>query len=156
MANYVFARTDPKRSGWSRYAKSARNFAWLRYAIEFDNAAKKAGDPIVKAFLLGQALELYLKTYLLSHGYEGSRLKKEFRHNLKKLLKAVLDSGLESKVHISPKLVDDVAALNAVYASKALQYFEMHFFLTSPRISRSPSHIPLLTEYSTLSGEGSP
>ena len=53
---------------WSLHAKRMRNFACLRYAIEFHNIARKAGFPIIRAFLLGQAIELYLKAQ--SAGYK--------------------------------------------------------------------------------------
>jgi len=126
-----------KMSGgvWSAYAKGLRNYACLRYANEFHNIARKAGFPIVRAFLLGQAIELYLKAFLFSCGYGESALKnKPFRHNLKRLLEESISKGLDQRIHISPQVRSDIEALNKVYASKALQYFSLLHLLTSPRL----------------------
>lgn len=56
--------------------KAQAEFRCLRYAVEFHNIARKAGFPIIRAFLLGQAIELYLKALLFHQGYGETQLKK--------------------------------------------------------------------------------
>jgi hypothetical protein len=119
---------------WSTYAKGLRNFVWLRYANEFHNIAIKAGSLIVRAFLLGRALELYFKAFLFSCGYGETDLKKKFRHNLKRLLDEAISHGLDTKIHISHRVRTDIEALNSVYTSKALEYFSTQYLLTQPKL----------------------
>ena len=120
---------------WSAYSKGLRNYACLHYANEFHNIARKAGFPIVRAFLLGQAIELYLKAFLFSCGYGETALKKKpFAHNLKRLLNEAIANGLDQQIHISPRVRADIEVLNAVYASKALQYFSILYLVASPKL----------------------
>lgn len=73
---------------WSAYALSLRNFATFRYAQEFHATAQKTGAPVVRTYLLGHAIELYLKAFLLRAGLTSTALrsKKNYGHNLDKLL----------------------------------------------------------------------
>ena len=120
---------------WSLHAKGLRNFVCLRYALEFHGIAQKAGSPIIRAFLLGQALELYLKAFLFHNGYGEKQLKKKpFGHNLKRLLDEAVVKGLNTGIHISPALRGDLEALNKVYASKALQYFSIVYIVATPTL----------------------
>jgi hypothetical protein len=120
---------------WSSYAKDLRNLACLRYANEFHKVARKAGSPLVRAFLLGHAIELYLKAFLFAHGYGETRLKdRQFGHNLKRLLDEGLANGLDSMVHISQAAKTDVEAFSKAYASKALQYFSIMYLVLAPAV----------------------
>ena len=122
---------------WSLHAKRLRNFAWLRYAVEFHRLARKAGFPIVRAFLLGQAIELYLKAFLFHQGYGETRLQKApFGHNLSSLMKEAAAKGLDAEIHISSALRTDLDGLNKLYSSKAIQYFSIRYLLTSPVLPR--------------------
>lgn len=122
---------------WSLHAKRMRNFACLRYAVEFHNIARKAGFPIIRAFLLGQAIELYLKAFLFHQGYGETRLKKPpFGHNLPCLLNEASAKGLDAKVHISPALRTDLDTLNKAYSSKALQYFSILYLIRNPTLPK--------------------
>jgi HEPN domain-containing protein len=134
MARVVTATMGPGR--WSLHAKRMRNVACRRYAEEFHNIAKKAGFPLIRAFLLGQALELYLKAFLFHKGFGETQMKKEFGHNLKRLLDEAIKQGLDKSLHISPQLVTEVEALNKVYASKALQYFSLLYLISSPTLPK--------------------
>ena len=117
---------------WTIHAKRIRNVACRRYAEEFHNIAKKAGFPIIRAFLLGQARELYLKAFLFHQGFGETQLKKKFGHNLKRLLDEAIKLGMGTNLHVSSQLTADVEALNKVYASKALQYFSLLYLLSGP------------------------
>ena len=134
MARIVTATMGP--GTWSVHAKRMRNVACRRYAEEFHNITKKAGFPIVRAFLLGQALELYLKAFLFHKGFGERSLKKKFGHDLTRLLDEATSQGLDTSLHISSQLIADVKALNNVYASKALQYFSLLYFLSNPTLPK--------------------
>jgi HEPN domain-containing protein len=121
---------------WSTHAKRMRNIACRRYAEEFHNIARKAGFPIVRAFLLGQAIELYLKAFLFHQGFGETQLKEKFGHNVKRLLDEAIKQGIGTNLHVSPQLTADVETLNKAYASKALQYFSLLHLLSSPSLPR--------------------
>ena len=122
---------------WSLHAKRKRNFACLRYAVEFHNIARKAGFPIIRAFLLGQAIELYLKAFLFHQGYGETQLKKRpFGHKLPRLLNEAAAKGLDTNIHISPALRTDLDSLNKVYSSKALQYFSILYLIATPTLPK--------------------
>ena len=133
MAKIVEAKMSS--GAWSVHAKGLRTYACLRYANEFHDISHKAGFPIVRTFRLGQAIELYLKAFLFSRGYGETALKKKpFGHNLKQLLNEAISKGLDQQIHISPRVRGDLEVLNAVYASKALQYFSIRYLLASPEL----------------------
>jgi hypothetical protein len=96
MARVFTATTG--RGMWSLDAKRMRNVVCLRYAEEFHNIAKKAHFPTIRAFLLGQATELYVKTFLFHKGFGESQMKKKFGHNLKRLLDEVIKQGLDESL----------------------------------------------------------
>ena len=122
---------------WSRHAKRMRNFACLRYAVEFHNVARKAGFPIIRAFLLGQAIELYLKAFLFHQGYGETKLRQRpFGPNLTHLLDEAAEKGLDTNIHISPALRTDLDSLNKVYSSKALQYFSILYLIATPTLPK--------------------
>ena len=109
----------------TRYALSLRNYATYRYAQEFYRAAQKAGSPLVRGYLLGHALELFLKSFLLKAGVKASVLKsRKYGHNLVQLLAEAKANGLSGHVHISPAAEADLVSLNAVYP-EALRYFSL-------------------------------
>lgn len=121
---------------WTPHALGLRNFAMYRYAEEFHDTALKAGSPLVRAYLLGHALELYLKAYLLHSGFRTTKLKQEFGHSLKALLREAEIEGLGAHLHITAELRDDLARLNKVYISKALQYFSVLYLLVPPTVPK--------------------
>lgn len=116
----------------SLYALGLVNFATYRYAQEFHAAAKKTDSSLVRTYLLGHAIELYLKAFLLRSGLTISDLKKKFGHNLKKLLNEAKEKNIEKIVGISPQLVDDISKLNALYP-ETLRYFSLSCLFTQPQ-----------------------
>lgn len=120
---------------WTDYSKRQRNRVFLGYALDFLQTSMKAGSPLVRAYLLGHALELLLKTYLLTTGDYGERaLKDDFRHNLSKLLSACGTKGLGNLVRVSPELVADLKPFSDLYRSKALEYFSILYLVAPLRI----------------------
>jgi hypothetical protein len=118
----------------SRHALRIRNAATYRFGKEFHKTALKAGSPIVRAYLLGHALELYLKTYLLLSGASTTELKKRYGHNLVSLLNAARKVGTGSEFpHVSLAADRDIALLLAVYPEK-LRYFSLASLFVPPTL----------------------
>ena len=118
----------------SPYALSVRNFATFRYAQEFYRTAQKVGSPMVQAYLLGHALELFLKSYLMKAGLTTTTLKRKlYSHDLVKLLAAARAKNLESIVRVTPILERSVAELATVYP-ETLRYFSLLQLLAPPRL----------------------
>jgi len=117
------------------YAKEERNRGFLAYALEFQRAADATSSPLVKAYLVGHALELLLKAYLLQHGYGESDLKsRRLGHRLDRLLTECKQHGLEARVALSADLVADIEAFSKSYAGKLLEYFSIIFLLAAPTV----------------------
>lgn len=134
---------------WSAYAKSLRDFATYRYAQEFHAAAEMADSPVARAYLLGHAIELYLKAFLMRAGVASSLLKskKSYGHNLNALLTEARKRGIEKLVRASPRTIDDLVQLNALYP-ESLRYFSLLHLLTRPSI---PSLVRLFRFANALS-----
>jgi hypothetical protein len=118
----------------TRYTLRLRNVAVFRYAQEFHDVALKSGSPLVRAYLLGHALELYLKAFLLKSGLKSADLRDKFGHRLDRLLAAAESHDFGQQVHVSPQLRQDIIKLNAVYSTGALRYFSLAFLFTAPTI----------------------
>lgn len=128
----VFMEKSTK-GNWTNHARSLRNYATYKYAQDFHKTAMKTGSPVVRAYLLGHALELYLKAFLLQSGLSSTVLKRKYSHNLDKLLAESKLKGIEKTVRISKQMEDDIASLNTVYP-ETLRYFSLLHLLTQPRI----------------------
>ena len=105
-----------------------------RYAHDFYDAALAADDklgmkkgyeiiaPIPVMFLVGQALELALKAYLLSRGVPLRKLRSKYGHDLHRALRKAKELGLLEIVDLSDEDESTVKLLNTLYSSKQLQY----------------------------------
>lgn len=133
---------------WSAYAKRLRDYATYCYAEDFHLAAQKTRSPVVRAYLLGHAIELYLKAFLLRAGLAGSLLKskKKYGHNIDALLAEARNREIEKLIHISQQTIDDLSKLNGLYP-ESLRYFSMIHLLNQPSI---PSLARLFRFASTL------
>lgn len=133
MAHIVEASIS--KGQWSAYARSLRNFATFRYAQEFHITARKTASPVVQAYLLGHAIELYLKAFLLQSGLTTAilRSRKHYGHDLEKLLTAARDKGIDKLVRVSPQMVEDISKLNALYP-ETLRYFSLLHLLSQPSL----------------------
>jgi hypothetical protein len=108
-----------------------------RYAEEFYRAALKTRSLPVRAHLLGHALELYLKTYLLNRGIKLAMLKRQpYGHNIARLLDACIEHDLGKDFRISPELIAEIRSFSIVYTSKGLEYFSPLFLLAPPKLTR--------------------
>lgn len=109
-------RTSPY--GLWRYGNDFR-----KAAIAVEERYKKVGFmPLY--FLLGQAIELFLKAFLFANGYEPESLRRKYGHNLSALIEEALHQGLADHVSLKPKYVAVIRVLNEQYQPRKLQYIE--------------------------------
>lgn len=119
---------------WTPHALHLRDIATFQYAHEFYRAAQKAGPPIVRAYLLGHSIELFLKCYLMKAGLSASQLKhRPYGHDLVRLFAAASEKQLSAIFHISPSVEESLARLTCVYP-ETLRYFSLTDLLTQPSI----------------------
>lgn len=119
----------------------------LRYAYDFYESALAADDklgmkpgyeiiaPIPVMFLVGHALELALKAYLLSRGVPLRKLRQTYRHDLRRTLRKAKELGLSDVVALTEQDESTIELLNTLYESKQLQYIvteEKEFPVFSP------------------------
>jgi hypothetical protein len=78
--------------------------------------------PIPVLFLVGQAIELALKSYLLANGVELKKLKREYGHELHRSLRKAKELGLVSIVRLAADEESAIELLDKLYSSKQLQY----------------------------------
>lgn len=105
-----------------------------RYATEFFEAALAADEklgrkdgyeiiaPIPVMFLVGQAVELALKAYLLSKGIELRKLRHDYGHELHRTLRKAKELGLSDIVALSKDDEAVIELLSSLYSTKQLQY----------------------------------
>ena len=106
----------------------------LRYAIEFYAAAiatydalRRQGVPVAPVpvnYLLGHAIELALKAYLLEHGATLEHTKRDLGHNLVACLAEAEAAGLTDKMGLDDDDRELIAAFNNLYADKQFEYIE--------------------------------
>jgi hypothetical protein len=121
------------RGFWTDHARRERNLGFYVYGQEFYRSALKTGSPLVKAYLLGHALELLFKTYLLTCG-AGERELRGFGHDVQRLLKECRAAGLNDLLRVSSELEADLGQFSAFYKQKDLEYFSILHLLAPPRL----------------------
>ena len=106
----------------------------LRFGAEFMEAALAADEkmghkkghgiiaPVPVMFLVGQAIELALKSFLLAKGVELTKLRFKYGHDLHRCLKKAKELGLLNDVPLRADEENAIEILNPLYASKQLQY----------------------------------
>jgi hypothetical protein len=78
--------------------------------------------PVPVMFLVGQAIELALKSLLLHRGVTLRELRTQYGHGLPQLLSKAIQLGLPSGVTLSAEEESVIKLLDALYSSKQLQY----------------------------------
>jgi hypothetical protein len=73
-------------------------------------------------FLVGQAIELAMKAYLLAKGISLRQLRRDYGHELHRSLRKAKESGLASVVSLSADEEQVVELLDSLYSTKQLQY----------------------------------
>jgi hypothetical protein len=107
----------------SRYSKRVYRLGLYAYAHEFYEIARKTRRSPVKAYLLGHALELFLKSFLMAKGIGIRELKEEYGHNLSNLLSESMKDHLGDDFRISPQLKTDFDDFSRSYIRKDYEYF---------------------------------
>lgn len=121
----------------TKYTLKIGRVGMCRYAEEFYRAAVNTSSLPVRAHLLGHALELYLKTYLLNCGMKLRQLtRRPYGHDIARLLDECISYGIENEFRISPELRTDICRFSVIYASKDLEYFSLTFLFVSPKLPR--------------------
>jgi hypothetical protein len=123
MAHVVKLKTKGKMK-LSNYSLGVYRKGMYAYGHEFYDIARKIKRPPVKSYLLGHALELFLKSFLMKKGLSIKDLKgRSFSHNIDCLLEESLKHNIEDCFHISDELKADIASFSKLYAAKNYEYF---------------------------------
>ncbi|MGD8787182.1 MAG: hypothetical protein PVJ60_07145 [Phycisphaerales bacterium] len=107
------------------------------YGHEFFEISRKTKRSPVKSYLLGHALELFLKSFLMKKGTSIKKLKKTFSHNIDRLLKESLKHDIEDCIHISDELKADIASFSKFYSAKHYEYFPILPWITSQQLPKT-------------------
>ena len=116
---------DPERTTSIGMARYATEFFESALAAD-DKLGKKPGyevvAPIPVMFLIGQAIELALKAYLLAKGVALRNLRRDYGHELHRSLRKAKELGLSDVVSLSAEEEGIIDLLDDLYSSKQLQY----------------------------------
>jgi hypothetical protein len=116
---------DPERTTSIGMARYATEFFEAALAAD-DKLGKKSGHevvaPIPVMFLIGQAIELALKAYLLAKGVPLRNLRRDYGHELHRSLRKAKELGLGDVVSLSAEEEGIIDLLDDLYSSKQLQY----------------------------------
>ena len=99
----------------------------LTFACDFEETViRSAGtEPfrisLAEYYILGHAIELGLKSYLVMKGLNEKCLRK-IGHDLEKVFSSALSSGI-SEEYATPELCACIEILNPHYSTKELEYF---------------------------------
>lgn len=104
-------------------------FGMLRFAEEYRKAAKLVGDanperrPAPAYMLVGQSIELSLKSYLLARGITLEALKyRPYGHDLSQLLAKARQLKIERLVELHQWDVDAIEIIAPLYGSHEFRY----------------------------------
>jgi len=114
-----------------------RAAGYHRYAREFLGAYESfvqhdSGFTPVPYFLVGHAIELAFKSYLVARGNKKEVLKKGLGHHLIKSLNKAEREGIGSFVSITETEKALIASIDAYYHEKNLEYFERLDLIVEP------------------------
>ena len=117
---------DPTRTtpiGMARYADDFLEAALAVYEARGGTWPSNEVASVPVMFLVGQSLELSLKSYLLSKGVTLKEVRsKDLGHSLRANLKKAKGLGLLTLVTLEQEEIQAISTLDQLYASKQLQY----------------------------------
>lgn len=105
-------------------------YGMWRYGNDFREAATAVSERrnvevfMPYYFLLGQSIELSLKAFLMGSGVPLDDLRKEFRHDLEKLLTEAQSRQLEIELKLDKNQCAAIEILNWEYSDRRLQYIQ--------------------------------
>ena len=122
MAHIVKLKVSAKLSSYSQ--RTIYPIGMYAYGHEFYDISRKIKASPVKSYLLGHALELFLKSFLMKKGLSSKKLKSApFSHNIGHVLEESLKHDIEDCFHISDELKADIASFSKFYSTKHYEYF---------------------------------
>ena len=124
MGRVIHLKTKGK-ARLSNYSRRVRRLGIYAYGHEFYDMARKTRRSPVKSYLLGHALELFLKSFLMKKGWKLEDLKKDFGHRIDRLLKEACKHDIADYFRISDELKADLALFSKLYAGKDYEYFSI-------------------------------
>ncbi len=116
---------DPTRTTPIGLASFAVEFMQTALAADQKMGRRRGYEliaPVPVMFLVGQAIELTLKSHLLHKGINLKELRTEYGHGLPKLLTKAIELGLPSEVTLSGEEHSVIELLDDLYSTKQLQY----------------------------------
>lgn len=116
---------DPERTspvGMARFSSEFMEAALAADAAMRQGAGHHWTTPFPVLFQAGQAIELILKSYLLSRGVTLQKVRKDYGHNLRRALRKAKELGLLSLVEITAEEDLALEVLDDLYSTKQLQY----------------------------------
>ena len=105
-----------------------------RYAVDFFKAALAVDDklgmkegyeviaPVPVMFLVGQSIELILKSFLIHKGVSLRHIRTKYGHGLHKSLWKANELGISNIVDLTDEDISTIKILDNLYSSKQLQY----------------------------------
>lgn len=104
--------------------------AFYQYAKAFAHAANSCPattrhEQLVQLYLYGHAIELFLKAFVLSKKPGALSARREYGHDLKKVMSAALHLGLGALVSMGTGDQQAIKELNKLYKGKHLEYFNL-------------------------------
>jgi len=135
MAHIVKLKGNAKLSSYSQRMYPIGMYA---YGHEFYDISRKTKPSPVKSYLLGHALELFLKSFLMKKGSSIKQLKsRPFSHNIDRVLKESLKHDIEDCFHISDELKADIASFSKFYSTKHYEYFPIVAWITGQQLPKT-------------------
>jgi hypothetical protein len=108
----------------------------LRYAIEYYAAASvvvgEFGDCVPGRFLIGHAIELALKAFLLQQGTTESFIRRELGHDLMACLASAEATELRKYMSLTEENRALLQLFNSLYSYKRLEYIETGSIIVVP------------------------
>jgi hypothetical protein len=123
MAHY-YELIKSNKMKLSKYSLCVYRKGMYAYGHEFYSLARKTRRLPVKSYLLGHALELFLKSFLMKMGLNIKDLKsRTLAHNLERLFEESLNHDIRDCFYISDQLKADITSFSRLYAAKGYEYF---------------------------------
>jgi hypothetical protein len=90
-------------------------------AVELERSTNPAKVSTAFYFLYGHSLELSLKSYLYSKGFNIKQLK-NIGHNLETALEKCINTGFEALITVDSDYLKTVKMINKYYSTKEFEY----------------------------------
>ncbi len=116
---------DPERTNYIGMARYAVDFFKVALAAEDTLGTEKGCETLVSIpimFLVGQSIELILKSYLLYKEVSLKELRTKYGHGLIICLDKAKELGVTDIVALTQDDINNIKIIDDLYSSKQLQY----------------------------------